>query len=67
MGKGVIRGYDFLIREGWMDGEQHGKNNLFFPIRSVFLRNGDFFFGKTAEKVTLTEEVDVCKTGLERK
>ncbi len=26
MEKGFIREYDFLIREGWMDGEQHGKN-----------------------------------------
>ena len=29
MEKGFIREYDFLIRVGWMDGEQHGTNVVF--------------------------------------
>ncbi len=56
----LIRDFFFLIREGWMDGEQHGKTRT-FPLFIFFGKMMVSVFGEYGNK-HFTEEVDFLTT-----
>jgi hypothetical protein len=64
--KGFIREYDFLIREGWMDGEQHGTKGRFLISSHCFCEKWRFHFLAKYRKSHFPEEVDVWKAVLKK-
>ena len=63
--KRFIREYDFLIREGWMDGVQSVKKNVVAYKCSVsFLR--EFRFLGNDDKNHVTKKVDSFTTDLKK-